>query len=136
MAGARAGPGSEVPHGREHGHIEPAFGDQDLRGVRLDAWDRGEQLDDVTVRGEHEFDPLGQVLQFGVERVDVREQLRDHHAVVLDREAALKCFAELRDLGAHPSLGEFGELIGIGHAGQQRFEHGSGGLRVARGRDA
>ena len=35
-----------------------------------------------------QLDLLGQVLQFGIERVDVREQLRDHHAVMLDREAA------------------------------------------------
>ncbi len=32
----------------------------------------------------HELDPLGQVLQRGVERVDVREQLRDHDPVMLD----------------------------------------------------
>jgi len=90
-----------VPDGREHAHVEPALGDDDLRGVRLDAGDRAQQLDDVGMRGEHELDPLGQVLQLGIERVDVRQQLRDHHAVMLDREAALQRLAELRDLGAH-----------------------------------
>ena len=39
-----------------------------------------------SVRGEHELDPLAQVLQRGVERVDMREQLRDHHPVMLDRK--------------------------------------------------
>ena len=73
-----------MPDRREHGHVETAFGDQDLRGVRLDAGDRAEQLDDLGVRGEHELDPLAQVLQRGVERVDVREQLRDHDPVMLD----------------------------------------------------
>ncbi len=77
-----------MPDGREHGHVEPAFGDQDLGGVCLNAGDRAQQLDDVGVRSEHELDPLGEVLQCGVERVDVREQLGDHDPVVLDREAA------------------------------------------------
>ena len=89
--GARgsAGPGREVPDRWEHGHVQAALGDQDLRGVRLDAGDRAQQLDDLGVRGEHELDPLAQVLQRRVERVDVREQLRDHDPVVLDLEAAL-----------------------------------------------
>ena len=30
------------------------------------------------MRGEHEFDPLAEVLDRDVERVDVREQLGDH----------------------------------------------------------
>jgi hypothetical protein len=51
----------------------------------LDAGDRGEQLDDLGVRRKHELDPLAEVLQRRVERVDVREQLRDHDPVMLDR---------------------------------------------------
>ena len=62
--------------------------------------------------------------------------LRDHDPVVLDREAALQRFAQLRDLGAHLALGELGELLGVVHTGQQRFEHRAGGLRVALRRDA
>ena len=120
-----------MPDGREHAHVETALGDQDLRGVGLDAGDRAQQLDDLGVRGEHELDPLAQVLQRGVERVDVREQLRDHDPVMLDREAALERLAELRDLRAHLALGELSELLGIGDAGQQRFEHRPRGLRVA-----
>ena len=105
--------GREVADRWEHGHVKAALGDQDLRGLRLDAGNRGEQLDDVRVRGEHELDPRGEVLQRHVERVDVRQQLRDHHPVVLDREAALERFAELWDLRAHLALRELGELIGI-----------------------
>ena len=40
-----------------------------------------------------EADPLAEVLDRGVERVDVREQLRDHDAVVLDLKAAGERFA-------------------------------------------
>ena len=61
---------------REHGHIETALGDQYLGGVDLDAGDRAQQLDNSLVRGEHELDPLAEVLERGVESVDVREQLR------------------------------------------------------------
>jgi hypothetical protein len=103
-----------VPDRREYRHIESALGDQHLRGVRLDAGDRAQQLDDLGVRFEDELDPFGEVLQRGVERVDVREQLRDHDPVVLDREAAGERLFELRDLEAHPGLGELGELLGIG----------------------
>ena len=78
---------------REHGHIETALGDQYLGGVDLDAGDRAQQLDNSLVRGEHELDPLAEVLERGVESVDVREQLRNHDAVMLDREAALERFA-------------------------------------------
>ena len=66
----------------------------------------------------------------------VREQLSDHDPVVLDLEAALEGFSELRNLGAHPALGELGELRGIGNAGEQRFEHRAGGLGVGGRRDA
>ena len=117
VARARAGPGRELADGREHGHVQAAFSDQYLCGLGLDAWDRGQQLDDVGVWGEHELDPFAEVLQFGIERVDMRQQLSDHDAVVLDREAALKCFAQLRDLGAHLAFGELGELLGFGDAG-------------------
>ena len=85
---------------------------------------------------EHVLDPLGQVLQRGVERVDVREQLRDHDPVMLDREAALERVVELRDLRAHLALGQLGELLGIGDARQERFEHRARGLRVRRRGDA
>jgi hypothetical protein len=56
-----------VPGGWEHGHVETALGDQDLRGVCLDAGDCAQQLDDLGVWGEHDLDPLGEVLQRGVE---------------------------------------------------------------------
>jgi hypothetical protein len=59
-------------------------------------------------------DPLGQVLELGVECVDMGQQLSDHDAVVLDREAARERLGELRDLGAHLPFGEFGELLGVG----------------------
>jgi hypothetical protein len=111
VAGACSGPRSEVPDSWEHGHVQAALGDQDLRGVCLDAGDRAQQLDDLGVWGEHDLDPLSEVLQRGVERVDVREQLGDHHPVVLDLKAALERFAQLRDLQAHPRLGELGELL-------------------------
>ena len=125
-----------MPRGWEHGHVEAAFGDQDLCGLGLDARDRAQQLDDVGVWGEHMLDPLGQVLQRRVERVDVREQLRDHDPVMLDREPALKRVFELRDLGSHLALGELGELLGVGDPGEERFEHRASGLGVVRRRDA
>ena len=103
-----------MPDRRERRHVEAAFRDQDLRGVRLNAGDRAQQLDRLGVRGEHELDPFGQVLDRGVERVDVREQLRDHDPVVLDLEATGERLAELRDLQAHPGLGELGELLRVG----------------------
>ena len=98
--------------GREHGHVESALGDQDLRGLGLDAGDRAQQLDGLGVRGERELDPLGQVLQRLVERVDVREQLSDHDPVMLDLKAALERFAQLRGSSRASSLGELGELLG------------------------
>jgi hypothetical protein len=125
-----------VPGGWEHGHVQAAFGDQDLRGVCLDAGDGAEQLDGVGVRGERQLDPLAEVLQRGVEGVDVREELRDHDPVMLDREAALERFAQLRDLVGHPGLGERGELLGIADATQERLEHRPRGLGVGRRRDA
>lgn len=94
-----------MPDGREHAHVKATLGDQDLCSLGLDARDGGEQLDDVGVRGEHELDPLAQVLKLGVERVDVRQQLSDHDTVVLDLKAARQRLAELRDLGAHLALG-------------------------------
>ncbi len=117
-----------MPDGWEHAHIKTAFGDQDLRGVGLDPGDRAQQLDDLDVRFEHELDSLGQILQRYVEGVDVREQLRDHDPVMLDREAALERLAELRDLRAHLSLGQFSELFWVGDSGEERFEHRASGL--------
>src|SRR5947209_9574715 len=102
VARTRAGPGGEMPNGREHAHVEATLGDQDLSGMRLDAGDRAQRFDDLDVRGEYELDPLIEVLDRDVERVDVREQLGDHDPVVLDREAALERLAQLRDLLAHP----------------------------------
>jgi hypothetical protein len=96
--------------------IQAALGDQYLRGVLLDAGDRAQQLDDVSVRGKHEFDPLAQVLQRSVQRVDVREQLGDHNPVVLDLKATPERLAQLRDLRPHLAFGELSELLGIGDA--------------------
>jgi hypothetical protein len=62
-----------VRDGREPGHVEAAFGDQDLGGVGLNAGDRAQQLDHMLVRGEYRGDPLAEVLDRGVERVDVRQ---------------------------------------------------------------
>ena len=75
VAGARSGPGGEVPDRREQRHVESALGDQDLRGVGLDAGDRAQQLDEVGVRCEHDLDPFREALDRGVERVDVRKEL-------------------------------------------------------------
>ena len=91
-----------MPDCWEQGHVESALGDQDLRGLGLEARDRAQQLNDLGVRGEQKLDPLCQVLECGVERVDVREQLGDHDPVVLDLEAALESFSQLRDLRPHP----------------------------------
>ena len=63
-----------MPDGREQRHVEPAFGDQDLGGVGLDTGDRAQQLDHTLVRGEYRGDPLAEVLDRGVERVDAREK--------------------------------------------------------------
>ena len=62
-----------MPDGWEQRHVQAAFGDQDLGGVRLDAGDGAQQFDDLGVGGEDELDPLAQVLQRDIERVDVRE---------------------------------------------------------------
>jgi len=58
----------------------------------------------------------------------VREQLRDHDPVMLDREAALERVFELRDLGAHLSLGELSELFWVRNSGEERFKHRASGL--------
>jgi len=79
------------------GHVKAALGDQNLRCVGLHAGDRAQQLDHVLVRGENELDPFAEVLDGGIERVDVREQLRDHHRLVLDLEAAGERLRQLRD---------------------------------------
>ena len=57
-----------------------------------------------------------QVLQRMVERVDVGEQLRDEDAVMRDLEAVCERLAQLRDLRAHPGLGELGEHGRVGDA--------------------
>ncbi len=111
-----------MPDRGEHAHIETTFGDQDLRGFGLNPGDGAQQFDDLGVGFEHELDPLGQVLQLQVERVDVRERLRDHDPVMLDRETALKRFSKLRNLRAHLALGELSELLWVGHSAEERFE--------------
>ena len=68
----------------------------------VDARDRAQQLDQLPVRSQDGGDPIAEVGDRGVERVDVREQLRDHHTVVLDLEAAGERLAQLRNLLAHP----------------------------------
>ena len=45
-----------MPDRWEQAHVEPALGDQDLRGLGLDARDRAQQLNDLGVRGEHKLD--------------------------------------------------------------------------------
>ena len=50
----------------------------------LDAGDRAQQLDDAQRVGRARLDPLVEVPDRGVERVDVREHLGDHDAVVPD----------------------------------------------------
>ena len=97
---------------------------------------RAQQLDQLRVRREHRLDPLVEVLDRGVERVDVRQQLGDHDAVVLDLEAAGERLTQLRDLGPHPGLRQLGELVGIGDPDQQRFKHRPSRLRVGLRRDA
>ena len=52
------------------------------------------------------------------------------------REAVGERLLQLRDLRAHPGLGQLGQLLGIGDAGQQRFEHRARGLRVGLRGDA
>jgi hypothetical protein len=63
------------------------------------------------VWGEHKLDPLVEVLDRCVERVDVREQLRDHHPVMLDREPTGQRLAQLRDFQAHPGLRQLRTVI-------------------------
>jgi hypothetical protein len=62
-----------MPDGRKQRHVEPALGDQDLGGVGVDTGDRAQQVDHMLVRGNREFDALTEVLDRGVERVDVGE---------------------------------------------------------------
>jgi len=58
-----------------------------IRPSQQPAGDGAQQLDDPGVWGERQLDPFGEVLDRGVELVDVREQLRDHDPVMLELEA-------------------------------------------------
>jgi hypothetical protein len=77
------------------------------------------------VLGEHKLDPLVQVLDRGVERVDVREQLRE----MLDLEAAGS---------ASRSSGIFARILDFASSASwsgsvtpdKSFEHRARGLRV------
>jgi hypothetical protein len=62
-----------MPDGREQHHVQPTFRDQDLGGVGVDTGDRAQQLDHLLVRDEYRGDPLAEVLDRGVECVDVRQ---------------------------------------------------------------
>jgi hypothetical protein len=64
--------------------------------VDVHAGDRAQQLDQRSVRFQDGVDPVAEVGDRGVECVDVREQLSDHHAVVLDPEAAGERLAQPR----------------------------------------
>jgi hypothetical protein len=112
-----------VRDGREAAHVQAALGDQHLRGVALDAGDRAQQRDRRLVRREDLVDAGIEIGDRGIEGVDVREQLGDHDAVVLDHKTAGQRLAQLRDLGAHPRLGQLGQLVGVADARQQRLEH-------------
>jgi hypothetical protein len=58
----------------EHAHVEPASGDQDLRGVRSDAG-IVHSNDDLGVGSEHKLDPPGAALHVA-SSVTMREQPR------------------------------------------------------------
>jgi hypothetical protein len=79
-----------VLDGRKARQCPAAFGDQDLGGVDMDAGDPAQPLDQILVRGEDGGDPVA-VGDRGVERVDVREQLRDHHTDQLAELAKAGC---------------------------------------------
>jgi hypothetical protein len=73
--------------------------------VSLNTGDRAQQLDDLGVRSEHRLDLLVQRCDRGVERVDVRKQLRDQDPVVLDPKPVGERLSQLRDLRASSPSG-------------------------------
>ena len=131
VAWACAGPGGEVTDGREHGHVEAALGDQNLRGVGLDAGDRAQQLDDVLVRGEHDLDPRAEVLQRRVEGVDVREKpLHDRASRRHSRSVAKRTKPHRRRSGRNrSSTTGFSFLKGGRQAGPERCRTNPGARR-------
>ena len=62
-----------------------------------------------------------------VEVVDVVEVHPGHEGVVLP-EAADESEAQVRDLGAHPGLGQLGEHLGVTLAGDEGLQHLAAGL--------
>ena len=96
-------------------------------GALLDAGDRAEQLNRFGERGDLRLDHGGELGDRLVEVVDVGEDAADDQRV-LCVEAALERLAQLRQLGAQLALGELGEHVWVGGAGDQGGEHRAAAL--------
>ena len=91
----------------------------------------------ISANGAQRVDDPGVQRRDGVIKdIDVGQQLGDERAVMIDLEAVGERFAQLRDLRTHPSLGQLGQVVRIGHPGEQRFQHRPRRLRVGLPGDA
>src|SRR3954469_8339359 len=77
VAGAAAGPGREVPRGRELGHVGADLGEDALRAAALDAGHRAQQFNRRRERADLFLDHAGELFDLLVEEIDVAQDRAD-----------------------------------------------------------
>ena len=80
-AGAESGPGGQVGGGGEDGHVPAGLGDDHLRGPVEYAGQGDEQLDQVPKGRDRGVDVLVELLDRGVQVVDVGQDLVGQHSL-------------------------------------------------------
>jgi len=81
VAGALAGPGSELAGGREDAHVGADLGDDRLGGACFDAGDRTQKLNGRCERVQLLLDRLGEPVDLLVQEVEVGQDGADQDGV-------------------------------------------------------
>jgi hypothetical protein len=122
VAGAHRRPGREVGRGWEAFDVSADFGEEDLGRPASNASDRVQAVDLVLNRAEALTNFLTDLLDQGVEAVQMCQSLSEQEPLVcseLSRQFAL----QLRALGAQAALRQLGDQTRVSNTTYECFQH-------------
>src|SRR5205814_90647 len=122
VAGAHSRPRREVRRGWEAFDVGPDFGEEDLGRPPSNASDRVQAVDLVLNRAEALTNFPTDLLDQGVEPVQMRQLLREQEALVCS-ELSRECALQLRALAAQTALRQIGDQTRVGNTTYECFQH-------------
>src|ERR671930_200215 len=127
QAWAEPRPGDEMTGRGEMAHVDADLGDEDVSGGLPDAADGGQAGEGGTKGGERVLQARLEFPHRGVEGIDLAQVQGEHEAVVRG-DAAVQGLDEFGARGFEAAtVGEVGESLGIGLAGDEGVEEAAAG---------